>query len=116
MARSTLDVPADPRWVDVVRSVTATMAAVSPGLDAQVLDEVDTAVTEAAVEICSTAGVERLDVAIASDPWSLVLTGTGTDIVHEPSPVLDRLVTVLADLAVERSPETFRIAVTPRRS
>lgn len=116
MAMTSLDVPADPRWVGVVRSVTATLAAIGADFDPETLDEVDAAVTEAAVEICSTAGVERLDVAMTSEPWALVLTGTGVDIDHGPSPVLDRLVAVLAHVEVERSPDAFRITLTPRRS
>lgn len=105
MARFRLELPADPRWLHVVRIMTVATAASSLQFDVGELDDLELAVWESVSSVTTTGGVTELTLQVA---------GRVSDIVCEPED-LDLIEVALDALTqrhhVSREPERYRISV-----
>lgn len=114
MSSFTVDVPADPRWLHVPRTVVVTAAGCLD--DASELADLGLILDEATLAVATAPGVTAVSVTGTSDEQSITVdvVGTGQDIDHRDDGI-DLLIVALDTLApghtVERSSHEYRISL-----
>jgi hypothetical protein len=116
MATFRVDLPADPRWVHIVQTMTVANAASCLPLDAGELDDMSLVVGEAVLSVSTTPGVTAVTVVsdTTEDTTTIEVVGTGDELDHEADG-LDLLDVALHSLtrqhAISRSDREYRISL-----
>lgn len=116
MATFRVDLPADPKWLHVARTMTDTSAAAALSADTGELDDLALVVGEATLAVTTTVGVTEVSVTAETSPESMRVDISGIgDLIEYDDDGINLLTVALETLArrhsVSRSPTEYRISL-----